>query len=359
MKHSTTGFAPFMLMFGREPRLPIDVALGVNPGDPGSRSYPAYIANLRDRLSHAYRKVIEESKKSAARNKQLYDGRAQRATIQEGDLVLVRNLSIRGKHKLADRWEENPYKVVECIPGLPVYKVEDKDGKERVLHRNLLLHFRGPAFAPATSRRPARPKPPLQARCPPGNSRGDLETIVEGDVEDELYTEMVPISTPKPLNPGAATFLPPDVDTPVTAENTGDGGDNMDDSAAVAEENPNAGGDEMEAPTQAPLDPFVTEEDRQGDTDDNLVVPDPDLPRITGPSERPTEVTRSEGGPDIEEDDSVQDPPYVTRTGRTSKPPQRLISDPVWSQKASVLLSLVNSQNQELLQNVFQNWLDC
>ena len=74
---------------------------------------------------------------------------------------------------------------------------------------------------------------------------------------------------------------------------------------------------------------------------------------ITGSNERPTEVTHSESEPDVAEVDPVQDPPYVTRTGRTSKPPQRLISDPVWSQKASVLLSLANSQNQELLQNVF------
>lgn len=117
-KHSTTGFSPFLLMFGRESRLPIDVALGVDHGNFGSaKPYPAYIGSLRDRLHFAYEKVFDEAKKSSARNKQLYDGRARQATIQVGDQVLVRNLSIRGKHKLADRWEENPYQVLECIPG--------------------------------------------------------------------------------------------------------------------------------------------------------------------------------------------------------------------------------------------------
>ena len=59
---------------------------------------------------------------------------------------------------------------------------------------------------------PAVDQPDQNSLCrlgaPPGNSRGDLETILE-DMEDELYTEMVPISTPKPLNPGRPHFCYP------------------------------------------------------------------------------------------------------------------------------------------------------
>ena len=104
-------------------------------------------------------------------------------------------------------------------------------------------------------------------------------------------------------------------------------------------------------------DPVVAGTDQQCDVGypaiTNSVLP------ISDSDERPTEVNHSESGPDVAEADPIQGPPFVTQSGRTSKPPQRLICDPVWSQKASVLLSLANSQNQELLQNVFQNWLNC
>ena len=331
-------------MFGLEPHLPIDIALGVNSATSGSGSYPVYIANLRDCLSLAYQKVIEDSRKSAAHNKQSYESRAHQATIQVGDLVLVRNLSTRGKHKLADRWEEDPYRVVGCIPGLPVYKVRDKDGKERVLHRNLLLSFSGPPSTPAASPQPVRPKQPLQCKSPTGDSCRDLEIIIEKDIDDEPYTELVPISASNPLNLEVADFRPPHFEMP----------------AAV--ENPKADGDGMENPMQTDSqqvhpDPVVAGTDHQCDAG-YPAIPNSVLP-ISDSDECPTEVTHSASGPDVADADPIQDPPYVTRSGRTSKPPQRLICDPMWSQKASVLLSLANSQNQELLQNVFQNWLNC
>lgn len=337
MKHSTNGFSPFALMFGREPCLPIDVALGVNPVSSGSKSYPAYITNLRDHLSHAYRKVLEESKKSAARNKQLYNSRACQAAIQEGDLVLMRNLSIRGKQKLADRWEENPYQVVECISGLPVYKVQDKDGKERVLHPNLLLPFRGPPSAPGAGPRPVRPKRPRQFKNPPDNSRGDLETIIEEDTDDRLYPELAPISAPQPLDPEVPTFLPTCVYTP---------------DIVLGWRIPHRLAHSRDTQTLLQL---------ERNTKLMLctpVIPQPDLPKIADSDERPTEVTHFESGPELAAAEPEQDPPYMTRAGRASKPPPRLICNPMWSQKASVLPSLANSHNQELLQNVLQTWLN-
>ncbi len=55
--------------------------------------------------------------------------------------MLVRNVRIWGKHKLADRWESEMYVVVKQSSDLPVYTVrlETKDGPLRTLHRYILL----------------------------------------------------------------------------------------------------------------------------------------------------------------------------------------------------------------------------
>jgi hypothetical protein len=78
---------------------------------------------------------------SSGKNKARYDIKAKAAILQPGDCVLVRNVHLRGKHKLADKWSTEIY-VVEGQPNpdIPVFSVRPVDGgKERVLHRNLLL----------------------------------------------------------------------------------------------------------------------------------------------------------------------------------------------------------------------------
>lgn len=54
----------------------------------------------------------------------------------------MRNVNIRKQHKIADRWEPTVYVVVKQPNAeIPVYVVspEDGDGRDLVLHRDLLL----------------------------------------------------------------------------------------------------------------------------------------------------------------------------------------------------------------------------
>ena len=54
----------------------------------------------------------------------------------------MRNVNLRGKVKIADRWEESPYRVIRRInPDSPVYVIKSKETvKTRTVHRNLLKH---------------------------------------------------------------------------------------------------------------------------------------------------------------------------------------------------------------------------
>lgn len=55
--------------------------------------------------------------------------------------MLVRAVRLRGKHKLADKWETDIHVVVKQAGGLPVYTIrpETKEGPLRTVHRDLLL----------------------------------------------------------------------------------------------------------------------------------------------------------------------------------------------------------------------------
>ena len=57
------------------------------------------------------------------------------------DLVLVKIVAHKARHKIQDKWESEEYMVIEQpIPGTPVYRVRPVTGtKVRTLHRNLLL----------------------------------------------------------------------------------------------------------------------------------------------------------------------------------------------------------------------------
>ncbi|XP_043078707.1 uncharacterized protein LOC122327417 [Puntigrus tetrazona] len=128
-------------MFGRQPRLPLDLVFGLLKESNQKVSHSQYVQQLKSHLRESYEVAVRNMQKLAERNKVRFDKNVKESTLDVGDRVLVRNVRIRGKHKLADKWESEVYVVVKRADKLPVYTVrpETKDAPLRTLHRDLLL----------------------------------------------------------------------------------------------------------------------------------------------------------------------------------------------------------------------------
>lgn len=141
-KHDTTGFAPFYMLFGRSPRLPVDLVFGLSETD-DQLTHRGYVAKWRAGLQQAFEIARKSVDKTNDRAKMHHDRGKLCSVLQPGDRVLVRNLNEKGgPGKLRSYWEEIVHVVEERIAdNSPVYRVKPEVGKgrTRVLHRNLLL----------------------------------------------------------------------------------------------------------------------------------------------------------------------------------------------------------------------------
>ena len=143
-RHESTSYSPFFLLFGRSPKLPIDTLFGLGK-DTGSDSYTTYVKNWQNAMQDAHEIAKNNSELAGQKSKSRYDRKVTGRPLSISDRVLVRNLSERGgPGKLRSFWEDKVHIVVsrKGDPDYsPVYGVKPEygPGRERVLHRNLLL----------------------------------------------------------------------------------------------------------------------------------------------------------------------------------------------------------------------------
>jgi len=178
-----TGYSPHCLMFGYEPRLPLDVDLGLPAPSAWLKGgcKTSYVQRLKRHLEWGFQAARDARSHEAEKAKGLYDERARGGGLEAGDEVLVKINQYTGKHKIADRWEEERYAVLERITDV-VYRVEPMDGgRSRVLHRNQLLplRYRVPVPEGGDSKpdREAKKSAPRPAKEKSGTSPG---TSLEG-----------------------------------------------------------------------------------------------------------------------------------------------------------------------------------
>lgn len=138
--HETTGYAPFLLMFGRVPRLPIDIIFSSVLDNPEVMDYDHYVQSLRKDQKEAMTIAQAAATKQLQRHTELYNRKVRGAPVDVGDRVLLANKGERGKRKLADRWENTIYFVVGKNGESNTFKIQHAStGQEKVVHRNLIM----------------------------------------------------------------------------------------------------------------------------------------------------------------------------------------------------------------------------
>jgi hypothetical protein len=190
-RHHSTGYAPFYLMFGRESRLPVDVVLGLEPRGK-QQNHCDYVKSLRKRLEDSYALATKKADESRKHQKKNYDRRVRGGVVEPGDRVLVKILAFEGRHKLADRWEDDPYEVLERPnPDIPVYVVrkEDGTGPKRILHRNNLLPIGTLPITPTDGKAQderQQPKKPPEVKPLVEKPKKPVEQEIEQEATEEV-----------------------------------------------------------------------------------------------------------------------------------------------------------------------------
>ena len=188
-QNDATGYSPYLLMFGREARLPVDICFGVADESQKTKSYHDYVTKLKKNLQRAYSLATETANKNHQRNKQRHDKHVKEQVLDKGDRVLLRNFGVTGKHKLKCKWRPSPYVVVEQLPNLPVYRIKPERGlgAEKIIHRNHLLPIGylvrlsvdeqedGPQQGPVTRASQQKTKPPMQTNHTDDDISSDSE----------------------------------------------------------------------------------------------------------------------------------------------------------------------------------------
>ena len=206
--HATTGFSPFFLLFGRHPRLPVDMLLG-QEDQPGSqpKDLPQYVKEAKERIGKAYDEARTAMDEARQKQKRHYDESARGSTLQVGDCVLVCNVGLKGKQKLADKWKNDIYMVTEIpYPDMPVFKVQKEGSREeKVLHRNMLLPLTWPFKKPKSTASGQKQKH--------SNIKQPLPSIdVESSTEDEAAAVQVTVHTSRNTAGQNVSGTPDDAD---------------------------------------------------------------------------------------------------------------------------------------------------
>ena len=140
----STGFSPFELLYGRDPRGPLDILReGWVRSNPKGDDVISYVQKVYDRMEAARDAVKENLEAAQRRQKAWYDKRARETQLEVGEEVLV--LLPTRSEKLLSKWK-GPFKITRRV-GKVNYQIEipGPTMKQKLFHINIIKKWHPPA----------------------------------------------------------------------------------------------------------------------------------------------------------------------------------------------------------------------
>ena len=175
--HQTTGDSPFYLLYGREPRLPVDVSL--LPPSNVTDSIKEHRARIVQTIQEAHLIARANIQRTQQTMKDRYDRSAREPQFMLGDRVWVYTPKTKGlSRKLMHHWH-GPFRVVEkCSP--VHFKLHTCDNRlvSITVHANRMKPYHDPNSRP---------------QIPPSIELQDTLPIPEEELPDDAFADDEPV----------------------------------------------------------------------------------------------------------------------------------------------------------------------
>ena len=140
--HSSTGYSPNYLMFGREVTLPIQLQYGCFPKSHNCEKESEYVESLKAKLENSYSLARQFTKSTIKRQKRDYDSRLNTNSYKVGDLVycLDKSKTVGRSKKLEPIIWQGPLVITRKFGDL-LFEIKSNVQKPKIVHHDRLKPY--------------------------------------------------------------------------------------------------------------------------------------------------------------------------------------------------------------------------